>query len=553
MLMKKLAVVMISACMLFAGVLIMAPASSAADYGGSSTVDLLAGQDMDVGDVTVWNDEMYLYVKYTLSEGAIEEGWCIVETHVHVGLELADFPRAGKNLNPVPGQFDYTMCHDPCVTEYIEIIPLDWDQGTEVLIGAHAALRMIDDSCYDTAFLYGIQRYTGNVYEIDVLAGTSTMVFEMPTPPGANSASPNGLAYNAVNGYLYYTDYGLGTTPDTLYFWDGITQHEAGQIAQGTVACADFYDGRYYYIPSKTDDLRAISFNPDGTILEDVLIADISGNVHSWTFNGDIAVKDGIVYGWGLCGVSGHGYEFFTYDLGTTAFSFIKTPDQFSLQLAFGSDGSLYGHKSATGGYFYVINTVDATIALVEPTPDPANQYTDTASGEICEPVIYCETAWGDGERFTERGNWATYFCYDIKGWVEFDSFTVSATTATPTESHEELDSGAIYKIVVSGTYYFRNFGNSAGYLADAEWALRNDAYGVGWVKGDAAPYSEPFNGLDLCFDAGVNTDWGALDDVGHTYSILYTGDGSTISLFIKDNEYGDNSGALDVIIYEWA
>jgi hypothetical protein len=58
----------------------------------------------------------------------------------------------------------------------------------------------------------------------------------------------------------------------------------------------------------ETDDLLVITFNLDGTILSDVKMADISGNAHSWTFNGDIASRTAS-YGWGLCGVSGHGYD----------------------------------------------------------------------------------------------------------------------------------------------------------------------------------------------------------------------------------------------------
>jgi len=142
----------------------------------------------------------------------------------------------------------------------------------------------------------------------------------------------------------------------------------------------------------------------------------------------------------------------------------------------------------------------------------------------------------------------------DEQRWAQVDSFQVSARTDTPTQSNIVLKSGKTYVIEVSGTYYFRNYGDSSGYLADAEWALRYDAYGPvggGWTKGDIPPYSSPYNGLDLCFDASVNTNWGDLDEATHTYGVNYTGTGSAISLFIKDNAYGDNSGSLTVNIYE--
>ena len=70
-------------------------------------------------------------------------------------------------------------------------------------IAAHAVV--MDTSCYDTGVAYGIERYTGKVWGVDVLAGTSWLEFTIPI--GGNSASPNGLAYNPANGYFYYTDY----------------------------------------------------------------------------------------------------------------------------------------------------------------------------------------------------------------------------------------------------------------------------------------------------------------------------------------------------------
>jgi fibro-slime domain-containing protein len=284
-----------------------------------------------------------------------------------------------------------------------------------------------------TSIVYGIQRYTGDVYGVDVPTGTSWLEFEMPTPPGANSASPNGLAYNPENGYLYYTDYQLGTTPDTLYFWDGTAQGVAGQIAAGTVACGDIYNGKYYYIPSNTDDLYEVTFNPDGTIDTDTKLGDISAGEHRWTFDGDIAVKDGVVYGWGRCQVGGHGFEFFTYDLTGGAFNFTKPAYQQSLQLAFGLDGILYGHRSGTGGPFYAVDTTDGGVTLVS-EPEPDNEYTDCASGQslynfINTPTLYCfdETAWaaevnpGDNRFVDPPGNWATWIDYDVGEGTETD------------------------------------------------------------------------------------------------------------------------------------
>jgi hypothetical protein len=406
-----------------------------------------------------------------------------------------------------------------------------------VFIAAHAVV--MDTTCYQTAVLYGLERNTGTVYGVDVLTGTSWMEFDITPPPPVGSAKPNGLAYDAINDRFYYADYQPTTT---LYFWD-TSQHVAGSLDNpvgGECAAADF-NGAYYYIGAGTDDLYKITFNPDGTIATNTKLGDIAGNLHGWTFDGDIAIKNGVIYGWGHCT---HGYEFFTYDLATTAFTVVTTSYQLSLQLAFGSNGVLYGHRSAGTGAFYVVDVTNGAVSMVTPTPSPALLYTDCASGMICEPTY--ETAWGEGTEFST--NWATYFTYIP--WVLLETLTVPANTATPTTSSMTLENGKVYTIKASGTYNFRNPGDSQGYLADAEWALRHDAYGEGWTKGDNTPYSLPYNGLDLCNDAGTNTNWGNLDSTNHQYSTTYKGTGSTISFFIKDSGYTDNSGSLTVEIW---
>ena len=55
--------------------------------------DLIAGQHIDVGDVTVWNDGDYLYVTYVVNE----PGWYLTETHLHVACDWEDIPQTKKN------------------------------------------------------------------------------------------------------------------------------------------------------------------------------------------------------------------------------------------------------------------------------------------------------------------------------------------------------------------------------------------------------------------------------------------------------------------------
>ncbi|MFX1562173.1 MAG: hypothetical protein ACFFDP_02570 [Promethearchaeota archaeon] len=101
----------------------------------STVTDLIAGQHIDVGSVTVWNDGTFLYVKYSTADC-----WVLTETHLAVATSLEGIPQT-SNDNPILGKFSYRTMHDPLVTEYTYVIDLDgWDAGTELYIAAHAVV-----------------------------------------------------------------------------------------------------------------------------------------------------------------------------------------------------------------------------------------------------------------------------------------------------------------------------------------------------------------------------------------------------------------------------
>jgi hypothetical protein len=229
----------------------------------------------------------------------------------------------------------------------------------------------------DSAVLYGIERHTGDVYRVDVLNCTSSLEFTMDPPPPEGSAKPNGLAYDEFTGRFYYCDY---QPTSTLYFWDG-SEHVAGSITSSDrsgVANGDFYNGKYYYIDGKTDNLYEVTLDVNGYITSILDLGDIAGGAHAWTFDGDIAVQDGVVYGWGKCVTHGE-FEFFTYNLGTEVFNVFTPNYQESLQLAFGTDGTLYGHRSGGSGDIYEISTLNGEVT--GPICSPGVLFTDCASG----------------------------------------------------------------------------------------------------------------------------------------------------------------------------
>ena len=125
--------------------LALVPVSASAHMGGYEySRDLIAGggnekSEIDAGDVLVWNNADYLYVKFVTTAP-----WCLLETHVAVGDLLEDIPQTKKG-NPIPGNFAYAEIFelDPCQTEHTFKIPLADVGGVleqELFIATHAVV-----------------------------------------------------------------------------------------------------------------------------------------------------------------------------------------------------------------------------------------------------------------------------------------------------------------------------------------------------------------------------------------------------------------------------
>jgi hypothetical protein len=174
--MKKLVYVLIAVSLTLA---LLPAVASAHMEDDPYKVDLLAGQTTDIGDVLVWNDADTLYVKF------VSTGDCLLETHVHVGTSLADFPLTKKG-NPIPGHFDYSDPHG-CVSEYTYPIPLEdeWVPcETDLLIAAHAALGQEEAMAIVSGDGQTIvtQRRTGNAVGFTSVNAPAVLAWE----PGPN-------------------------------------------------------------------------------------------------------------------------------------------------------------------------------------------------------------------------------------------------------------------------------------------------------------------------------------------------------------------------------
>ena len=118
-------------------------------------VDLIAGQNTDVGDVTIVNDTTNLYVEFAIvdDDPLAYPNWKLVETHLGVAPSLAGIPQT-KNGNPKVGAFTLgedgesgTVDHDPPVTTYMYTIPLadlGIETGGALIIAAHANIQYVE-------------------------------------------------------------------------------------------------------------------------------------------------------------------------------------------------------------------------------------------------------------------------------------------------------------------------------------------------------------------------------------------------------------------------
>ena len=82
----------------------------------TTTVNLLAGQTINAGTVSVTNDADFIYVTYTTANG-----YLITQTHLYVG-DCALIPVNGPG-NPIPGQFPYSSAHSN-ITSYTYQVPI---------------------------------------------------------------------------------------------------------------------------------------------------------------------------------------------------------------------------------------------------------------------------------------------------------------------------------------------------------------------------------------------------------------------------------------------
>ncbi len=120
------------------------------------TVNLIAGQNIVIGEVIVEDFDGMLYVTYKITD----PDWTLLKTHLAVTDIKSDIPQT-KKLNPIPGKFKYFMKYETPVTEYTYEIDLGY-MWYPLYIASHAEVQNVDG---------GKEGAWGEGYEFNIYRG----------------------------------------------------------------------------------------------------------------------------------------------------------------------------------------------------------------------------------------------------------------------------------------------------------------------------------------------------------------------------------------------
>ncbi|MFX0168913.1 MAG: hypothetical protein ACFE89_06070 [Candidatus Hodarchaeota archaeon] len=342
--------------LLFAG---LVPLTAAHTEDDPLVVDLIAGggnakSAIDVGDVSIWNDLNYLYVKYE-----VVDPWCITETHLHIATSPDLIPQ--RRGNPIPGHFMYNDEWDPCITEHTYMISLTWPSYSDLFIAAHAVVQR----------LIGYEPPSLDEFS-DVLPDTVTMSVQYPYAGG-----PAYFPVTTVEGDPLTGSY---------EGWCADTDHVINQNTWYTANVFSSYEELPLSLIEYPENLDLVNW-----ILNQAYVGQpspFSSGIYTY---GD--VQRAI---WALI-------EDGQSTAGLDAWSQTRVDEILTDAQANGED-----FEPGCGDSIAVI------LAPVTGEQVLVAQVTFIDVGLECTPIYQTETAWGDGLDFLGK-NWATYIPYTVQ------------------------------------------------------------------------------------------------------------------------------------------
>jgi len=348
------------------------------DKDSPKIIELLAGQDINVGQVEVWNDAENLHITYVIDE----PGWYLTETHLHVACDESDIPQ-NKKGNPIPGHFDYSSEHEISDIEIEEpfVISLDSIGCCNPVIAAHAVVVHVADEVCEDLYSDGTEEfsaYAGSTCgDTTIRTGTAKLAWE-PYSDSDPSVWDNRINHPFVNADWIWESY-----------------RTVNPICGDIVWFTKTFDIPGLYLVDATASMYATCDNGYEFHVNSVLqgSAQLGEGWESSNLTQSFVDRDG----WQWV----ENYDFVNdLKLGTNTLLF-KAANEYMGPLDTGSITTPGNIDSNPAGLIY--------------------------EGQVCYTVVdQEETAWGDGDRFVEAndpedsdehggGNWATYFTYPIQ------------------------------------------------------------------------------------------------------------------------------------------
>lgn len=451
-------------------------------------VDLIAGQNMDVGDVRIWNDDANLYVEFIL-----DGDWCLKETHVAVGSSPSEIPMTKKE-NPIPGKFLYSATYDLTNCENNPepyVIPLEWEYGDTIAIAAHAAVARPVTGCYEQVW------QIGDVEVINAVTGwleNYADEFNWGDPASSTTAGLSLAEYEPA----YTTPFIVGTTPTSEFPYN--SNYSRGYATNFDVQWAGGmpFGGKL-----------TVSWSPGQSAAEKKVVSDDGGLSAVFTATG--TPQPG--YGWFLN----------TYPLVQQSTNVNPLID--------GTHTINFKHTQGDGTFWDWIR-LEATCGQYETAWGNGNQFAGSN--------------WAMYFNYTVQGQPA------LVDTLTVPSTGAQACTSNPLGNGETylLKASGTYNYRTDGVsiadaeWAFRPAYENLPYGSD-EWVKGDEP-----SDGNLAYPS--ILGLDVSQYIApdyFNIDWGDFSPA-HTYEATITGDGNNLCLKIYDSNYADNSGALSVEVW---
>jgi hypothetical protein len=176
--------------------------------------NLIAGQTDKAGEVLVWNDEDFIYIKYVTMEG-----WLITETHCAVVADPNEFPTTGAD-NPKIGKFEFSSEHDPGVTEVMHKISwtdMGWPVGGMVFIACHAVVITMEGDGWREETAWGCYDGDSNSYDFEGKRWGCYFDYKIQDEPGEPGKPILNIPLDPVKAQINYEG-GSGIHGDPSYF-----------------------------------------------------------------------------------------------------------------------------------------------------------------------------------------------------------------------------------------------------------------------------------------------------------------------------------------------